>query len=82
MCKLKCTSSIWKNWKKLIAFAGVSSGRGTPDPIPNSEVKSASGDGIAGETLWESSTMPALFFLKPQLVLWSTGVFFFKDFGF
>jgi len=26
--------------------------------------------------------MPALFFLKPQLVLWSTGVFFFKDFGF
>ncbi len=47
--------------KKLI-FAGVSSGGGIPDPIPNSEVKSASGDGIAGVTLWESSTMPAFIF--------------------
>jgi hypothetical protein len=43
-------------------FAGVDSGGATPDPIPNSEVKPASGDGIARVTVWESSTMPALFF--------------------
>lgn len=48
-------------YENLSSFAGVSSGGGTPDPIPNSEVKPASGDGIAGVTLWESSTMPALF---------------------
>ena len=45
-----------------IKFAGIDSDGGTPDPIPNSVVKSISGDGIAGVTLWESSTMPALFF--------------------
>ena len=39
---------------------GVDSDGATPDPIPNSEVKPVSGDGSAGETLWESSTMPAL----------------------
>jgi hypothetical protein len=42
-------------------FAGVFSGGATPDPIPNSEVKPASGDGSAVVTLWESSTMPAFF---------------------
>lgn len=42
-------------------FAGVYSGGATPDPIPNSEVKPASGDGSAAVTLWESSTMPAFF---------------------
>ena len=46
----------------LWQFAGVSSSGGTPDPIPNSEVKSTSGDGIAEATLWESSTTPALFY--------------------
>ena len=43
----------------LKQFAGISSGGGTPDPIPNSEVKPTSGNGIAEVTLWESSTMPA-----------------------
>ncbi len=43
-------------------FAGVYSRGATPDPIPNSEVKSSCGDGIAQATVWESSTMPALFF--------------------
>ena len=42
-------------------FAGVFSGGATPDPIPNSEVKPASGDGSAVVTLWESSSMPAFF---------------------
>ncbi len=46
-------------------FAGVYSGGDTPDPIPNSEVKPACGDGSAAVTLWESSTMPA-FFSKPR----------------
>jgi hypothetical protein len=41
----------------------VSISRGaTPDPIPNSEVKSSCGDGIARASVWESSTMPALIF--------------------
>ena len=41
--------------------AGVYSDGATPDPIPNSEVKSVSGDGTAREIVWKSSTMPALF---------------------
>jgi hypothetical protein len=44
-------------------FAGVNSSGATPVPIPNTEVKPACGDGIAGLTLWESSTMPAFYFL-------------------
>ena len=44
-------------------FAGVFSSEATPVPIPNTEVKLTSGDGIAGLTLWESSTTPALFFV-------------------
>ena len=43
---------------KLNTVFGVDSGGDTPDPIPNSEVKPASGDGSAGATLWESSTTP------------------------
>ncbi len=42
-------------------FAGVYSSGATPVPIPNTEVKSACGNGIAGLTLWESSATPALF---------------------
>jgi hypothetical protein len=45
-------------------FAGVYSGEATPDPIPNSEVKLASGDGSAVVTPWESSTMPAFYFTR------------------
>ena len=40
-------------------FAGVFSREVTPVPIPNTEVKLSSGDGIAGLLPWESSTMPA-----------------------
>lgn len=47
--------------------AGVNSEGVTPDPIPNSEVKPLSGDGTARETVWKSSTMPALFF-KTQVI--------------
>src|SRR5690606_27532302 len=38
--------------------SGGYSGRVTPDPIPNSEVKPASADGTARETVWESRTSP------------------------
>lgn len=48
--------------KLYLKLAGVNSDGVTPDPIPNSEVKPVSGDGTAGEPLWKSSTMPALFF--------------------
>jgi hypothetical protein len=51
-------SSIFKD---LYFIAGVFSGGVTPDPIPNSEVKPACGDGIALVTVWESSTTPASF---------------------
>ena len=44
----------------LKSFVGVLSGGDTPVPIPNTEVKSSSGDGTAGEPLWESSSMPTL----------------------
>lgn len=47
-------------------FAGVNGGEDTPDPLPNSEDKLASGNGNAGETLCESSTMPA-FKLKARV---------------
>ncbi len=71
-----CSNCAWKNtflrnhpqFLKMIflffenlSFAGVYSGGVTPDPIPNSEVKPASGDGSAVVRLWESSTMPAFF---------------------
>ncbi len=46
----------------ILIFAGVFSSGATPVPIPNTEVKSTCGDGIAGSTLWESSTMPAFYF--------------------
>jgi hypothetical protein len=33
----------------------------TPVPIPNTEVKLRRADGTAGETLWESRTLPGFF---------------------
>src|SRR5918995_1441341 len=37
---------------------GDDGGGDTPLPIPNREVKPASADGTAGETLWESRSSP------------------------
>ena len=47
--------------KKLVTdyVAGVYSDGAIPVPIPNTEVKSVSGDGTARLTLWKSSTIPA-----------------------
>ncbi len=42
-------------------FAGDYSGRETPVPIPNTEVKPASADGTAGLPPWESRSSPAFF---------------------
>ncbi len=55
---------LWKKssrWLVQFRFVGVDSGGGTPDPIPNSEVKPASGDGTARFAVWKSSTTPTLF---------------------
>jgi hypothetical protein len=49
---------------KLVSIWGVHRARETPDPIPNSEVKPRIGDGTAGATLWESSTMPLFFYSR------------------
>ena len=40
---------------------GGVAGGATPVPIPNTEVKPSRVDGTAGETLWESRTLPELF---------------------
>ncbi len=42
-------------------FAGGHRSRVTPVPIPNTEVKPATADGTAWETVWESRSLPALF---------------------
>jgi hypothetical protein len=44
--------------KRFRTVSGGYSGDVTPDPISNSEVKLASADGTARETLWESRTPP------------------------
>src|ERR1700730_631700 len=40
-------------------FAGGHRSRVTPVPIPNTEVKPATADGTAWETVWESRSLPA-----------------------
>ncbi len=42
-------------------ISGGHSGRATPVPIPNTEVKPASADGTWGASPWESRTPPDLF---------------------
>ena len=42
---------------------GDDGGGDTPLPIPNREVKPASADGTAGETLWESRSSPIFYWL-------------------
>ena len=62
--KISCEAIRWLRRhsprRSSTSFAGGYSGRATPDPIPNSVVKTSSADGTAGETLWESRTPPAL----------------------
>ncbi len=43
-------------------ISGGNSGGVTPVPIPNTEVKSSSAYGTAGATLWESRSLPELYF--------------------
>lgn len=66
----KQRSQLWTY--RLLKLVGVDSGGETPDPISNSAVKPASGDGNAGATLCESSTMPALFLS----LIFGSGFFF------
>src|SRR5262249_22678590 len=44
-----------------VQVSGGFTGGATPVPIPNTEVKPSRADGTAGETLWESRTLPGLF---------------------
>ena len=50
-------------YNRIYAFfrKGDDGGGDTPLPIPNREVKPASADGTAGETLWESRSSPIFF---------------------
>ena len=48
-------------------FAGGHRSRVTPVPIPNTEVKPATANGTAWETVWESRSLPAL---TPQGPTW------------
>ncbi len=43
-------------------FPGGHRGRVTPVPIPNTEVKPATADGTACVGVWESRSLPGLFF--------------------
>src|SRR5215467_4942206 len=45
-------------------YAGGHRSRVTPVPIPNTEVKPATADGTAWETVWESRSLPAVI-VKP-----------------
>src|SRR5215210_3911010 len=50
-------------YNRIYAFfrKGDDGGGDTPLPIPNREVKPASADGTAGETLWESRSSPIFY---------------------
>src|SRR5262249_4498552 len=59
-------------------FAGGHRSRVTPVPIPNTEVKPATADGTARETVWESRSLPALFVkAKSPIVERQSGLLFF-----
>ena len=49
---------------------GDDSGGDTPLPIPNREVKPASADGTAGETLWESRSSPIFYRFQAGPGVW------------
>ena len=78
-----CTALKTKNFRttarerEVQKVSGGHTGGATPDPIPNSEVKTSRADGTAGETLWESRSPPGLFEWKaPELK--SSGAFSFS----
>jgi hypothetical protein len=56
-----------RNLFKIWTFSGAYGGGATPDPIPNSVVKTSSVDGTAWVTMWESRTVPD--FLKGPAVI-------------
>src|SRR3990172_9051951 len=47
-------------------YAGGHRSRVTPVPIPNTEVKPATADGTAWETVWESRSLPAVIHEEPD----------------
>ena len=63
----QCMSTTFDCHGTISSVSGGYSGEVTPDPIPNSEVKLASANGTAWETMWESRTPPD-FSWKPPTV--------------
>ena len=57
-------------------YAGGHRSRVTPVPIPNTEVKPATADGTAWETVWESRSLPAVI---PPDVRDHVGLFSFRQ---
>ncbi len=55
-------------------FPGGHRSRATPVPIPNTEVKPATADGTAEATLWESRSLPGIFF-RPLVAFAIGGLF-------
>ena len=49
--------------KKVYKLSGSNGGGATPVPIPNTEVKPSSADGTAPVTVWESRSLPEVFFV-------------------
>ena len=71
---LKVRAPLLVGFKTEYSFfrKGDEGGGDTPLPIPNREVKPASADGTAGETLWESRSSP-IFLLVFQSVSFCSG---------
>src|SRR3990170_3431189 len=53
-------------------YAGGHRSRAPPVPIPNTEVKPATADGTARETVWESRSLPAVL-PKPAVLTHTAG---------
>src|SRR5436305_4012109 len=77
---------IWKCLFRTLVIEGAvkvsggHTGGATPDPIPNSEVKTSRAHGTAGETLWESRSPPGLFRRSPRALNKLGGFFLFIAF--
>src|SRR5436305_3621081 len=76
---------IWKCLFRTLVIEGAvkvsggHTGGATPDPIPNSEVKTSRAHGTAGETLWESRSPPGLFRRSPRALNKLGGFFLLWD---
>ncbi len=70
---MDCSRAMDLRYYYTDQISGGHSGRVTPVPIPNTEVKPASADGTWGEAPWESRASPDLFY--PVLSLTERGFY-------